>query len=265
MRKTRRSLTILLLTAFGLIGGVGLASADPPAPPGTPTAVSFNGVPAAGALFLNGLDNAHSCSASVVRSPGRDLVITAAHCISGTGAGVLFAPGYHDGKTPFGVWTVQKAWVSPTWIASQDPHNDYAFLQIAPRSGPFFTLNVQDVVGGFALGTAARAGTPITDVAYPYGVGGKPIVCTARLGYTSGYPTFNCNGYPGGTSGSPFLAAQRGRTPTVTGVIGGLHQGGCYLWNSFSSPFGAETLRTYQRAVQHKPADQVPEAGSDGC
>ena len=241
------------------------ALADPPAPPGTPTAVSFNGVPAAGALFFNGIDSAHSCSASVVQSPGHNLVLTAAHCISGTGAGALFAPGYQDGKTPFGVWTVQKAWVSPSWISSQDPQNDYAFLQIAPKRFGFFSLNVQDLVAGFALGNAAPSGTSITDVAYPYGVGGKSIVCTAKLTYTSGYPTFNCNGYPGGTSGSPFLSVRAGRPITVTGVIGGLHQGGCYEWNSFSSPFGAETMRTYQRAVQHKPADTVPSAGSDGC
>jgi len=109
------------------------AQADPVAPPGTPTAVTFDGVPSVGAIFDHGLTKAHGCSASVVRSPGRDLVLTAAHCVSGTGAGMLFVPGYLDGNTPYGVWTVQRAWVSPTWVASQDPHNDYAFLQVAPQ------------------------------------------------------------------------------------------------------------------------------------
>src|ERR1700712_4975124 len=105
----RRLLSPVIVVAAAVVMtvslGVGPASADPAAPPGTPTAVSFNGVPAVGVIFDDGLTNPHSCSASVVQSPGRNLVLTAAHCISGSGAGLQFAPGYVDGKTPYGVWT----------------------------------------------------------------------------------------------------------------------------------------------------------------
>lgn len=57
----------------------------------------------------------------------------------------------------------------------------------------------------------------------------------------------------------------RGRPDVVVGLIGGLHQGGCFEWNSFSSPFGLDTYATYLRAVLGRPADTVPGAGSDGC
>jgi len=245
--------------------GAGSAAADPPAPAGTPTAVHFNGVPSVGAIFEHGLHNPHTCSASVVQSPGHDLVLTAAHCISGTGVGIVFAPGYEHGKTAYGVWTVVKTWVSRTWKTSQDPHNDYAFLQIASQVMNKRRVNIQDVTGGAVLGVAPRVGTNVTDIAYPAGIDDSPITCTTKLTGTGGYPTFNCNGYPGGTSGSPFLVEHPGRPNVVVGLIGGLHQGGCYEWNSFSSPFGSETNRTYQRAAHRLPADTVPAARSDGC
>ena len=258
---------VVVLAVLALLGaGTAVAFADDPsAPPGTPTATSFGGVPSVGAVFDNGLTQPHSCSASVVLTPRGGLVLTAAHCVAGTGAGLLFAPGYVDGRTPYGVWTVQKAWVSPRWVSSQDPHDDYAFLQVAPQTRNGRTVHVQDVTGGSLLGLAPRAGTTVTSVAYPYGIDDQPITCVNRIVTTSGYPTFNCHGYPGGTSGSPFLLTHRGLPNVVVGLIGGLHQGGCYEWNSFSSPFGADTLTTYLRAAAGRPADTVPVAGSDGC
>ena len=259
----RRLLIVLATSAVLAVAGSGAALADDPgAPPGTPTATNFAGVPSVGAIFDDGLANPHSCSASVVRSPRKNLVLTAAHCISGTGAGLQFAPGYVDGATPYGVWTVQRVWVSPRWIKSQDPHDDYAFLQVAPAKNG---TKLQDVTGGSVLGVAVPSGVTVTDIAYPYGIDDEPITCTNTIVYTSGYPTFNCHGYPGGTSGSPFLLTPRRGPNIVVGVIGGLHQGGCFEWNSFSSPFGLRTYVTYLRAVLGLRADNVPAAGSDGC
>ena len=47
----------------------------------------------------------------MVSSPGKDLLITAVHCING-GKGsrgynsdIVFIPGYRDGQEPFGAWT----------------------------------------------------------------------------------------------------------------------------------------------------------------
>ena len=218
-----------------------------------------------GAVFEDGLTNDHSCSASVVRSPGHDLVLTAAHCVSGTGAGIEFVPGYLNGHRPYGYWTVKRVWVDPRWIADQNPNDDFAFLQVAPRWSAGQVRNVQDVTGGSVLGSAPAPGEQVTDIAYPYGIDDAPIRCTTHILYTAGSPTFNCNGYPGGTSGSPFLAFRPGQAPQVVGLIGGLHQGGCYEWNSFSSPFGADIRKTYERAARGAAADTVPAAGSDGC
>ena len=266
MTSLRAKLGMVLLSTALLVVGAGAAFADDAtAPPGTPTAAPTAGVRTAGPLFFGALADGHGCSASVVHSPGHDLIITAAHCISGNGAGIRFAPGYSRGATPWGVWTTTKAWVGSTWISTQDPQSDVAFLQVAPQRIGGRTVRVEDVTGADILGFAPRSGTVVTDPAYPAGVNDRPINCTARITYTGRFPTFNCFGYFGGTSGSPFLVQRPGRPSLVVGVIGGLHQGGCYDWNSFSPAFGLDTFRTYIRAALRTPADLLPTAGSDGC
>lgn len=254
-----------LLLAAGL-WSAGPGAADPPSPPGTPTATSFAGVPTVGPLFGDGLTRPHSCTASVVASSGRDLILTAAHCFAGTGAGLLFAPGYNHGKTPFGVWTVRHAYVDPRWIKSQDPRYDVALLQVADHRHGRRTVDVQDVTGANLLLPRPRPGERITDVAYNYGIGDQPITCTTRAYYTNEYPSFNCHGFVGGSSGSPWLTSSPDTHITyVRGVIGGLHQGGCYEYTSYSAPFSTDVFRLLARATIGHDPDTVPQAGSDGC
>jgi hypothetical protein len=266
----RRYLTVLvglLAAAFaGLTLMAGPVAADPPAPPGTPTANSFNGIRTVGPIFRGGLTGPHSCTGSVLSSPGHDLILTAAHCVSGTAAGWLFAPGYDAGATPYGVWTVVHAYVDPSWTASQDPQHDYAILQIAHQQQGRHSVGIEDVTGGNRLGLAPRSGEQITDVAYNAGVDDQPIECRAPVYYSDGYPAFNCHGYVGGSSGSPWITSIPGtHTSFVRGVIGGLHQGGCYEYTSYSSAFSSDVYRLLVRATRHLHPDTVPKAGSDGC
>jgi hypothetical protein len=266
---TMRWVGSAVLAAVLLLAGLGFATsaaADPPAPPGTPTATSFAGTPTVGPLFRNGLENRHGCTASVLASPRHDLILTAAHCVSGTAAGWLFAPGYNGGATPYGVWTVTRAYVSPQWIADQDPQHDFAILQVAHQRRGNRTVGVEDVTGGNLLGVAPRPGQRIEDVAYNSGVNDQPIHCAVSVYYTDGFPGFNCHGYVGGSSGSPWLYRVAGTHLTfVVGVIGGLHQGGCYEYTSYSSAFGPDGYRLLLRAVLGLHPDTVPTAGGDGC
>ena len=244
----------------------GGALADATAPPGTPTATTFDGVPAVGPLFRNGLASRHGCTASVVDSPHGDLILTAAHCVSGTAAGWLFAPGYDAGGTPYGVWTVTGAYVDPEWISDQNPIDDVAILSVADQQRDGRSVAVQDVTGGYVLQQAPRSGTAITDIAYNSGINDQPITCTVPAYYTTGYPSFNCHGYVGGSSGSPWLSRLSGSGRiAVRGVIGGLHQGGCYEFTSYSSPFGSNVYHLLGRAAGGQAPDTVPKAGSDGC
>ncbi len=105
----------------------------------TPTSYHFNGTPTVGALFVPGAYPAslHTCTASVIRSTSRDLIMTAAHCVTGTGRGYVFVPGYRNGKAPYGVWHVVAAYGSPQWVHHphhQDTQRDWAFLRVANKT-----------------------------------------------------------------------------------------------------------------------------------
>jgi V8-like Glu-specific endopeptidase len=261
----RRVLTMAVgcaLAALGTIATASAARADPPAPPGTPTASTFAGTPTVGPIFRDGLSQDHECTASVIASVTQDLILTAAHCVTGTGAGYQFVPGYDNGNAPYGVWTVQRVYIAPAWVKDQDPQHDFAILQVADRHG----VGIEDVTGANLLGTAPRSGTTITDVAYNQGIDDQPISCTTAVYETYGYPGFNCHGYVGGSSGSPFLSTVPGtRLTLVRGVIGGLHQGGCYEYTSYSSAFTGDVYRLLLRATLGLRPDTAPVPGSDGC
>jgi len=199
----------------------------------------------------------HYCSASVIHSAGHNLVITAAHCVYGTGLGIEFAPGYSDGATPYGVWSVRHAYVDPAWKNDLDPRFDVAVLEMAARGG----RNVEDVTGRAPrLGDAPPAGTRVTVDGYLAGSGGTPITCRAPVRYSHRYPTFGCRGYADGVSGGPWLTDGR-----VVGVTGGLHQGGCTPSISYSSPFARHVAALVARARAGGAGDVVPLPGADGC
>ena len=266
LRRSFALATSFLLSAGALIAGSAAAAADPPAPPGTPTAEFFGGIATVGPIFSDGLRHDHRCTGSVVASASRDLVLTAAHCIDGTAAGWRFVPGYSDGAAPYGVWKVQRVYVDPSWLRSQDPQHDFAILQVADRTRGGRTVALQDVTGAEVLGTAPAPGTAITDIAYNAGLDDKPIRCATTTYLTDGYPAFNCHGFVGGSSGSPWLTSVAGtRRPVVVGVIGGLHQGGCYEYTSYSSAFTGDVRRLIKRAARGDRPDTAPQAGSDGC
>jgi V8-like Glu-specific endopeptidase len=266
-RRSRRSfrpgllaaLTTLVLSFTSSIVMAGNASADD-----YPTVTNVGSISTVGPLFFGGLANGHGCSASVIASPSRDLVLTAAHCIEGTGSGITFAPGYLDGATPDGVWSVSRVYVDPSWKSAGDTQHDYAILKIAPQTSRGHRVWLQNVTGANILGFAPRAGTLVTVPGYPAGIDDAPISCTNSVYLQSGFPAFNCHGYLGGTSGSPFLA-RIGRVKIVVGLIGGLHQGGCEDYTSYSPAFGPDILRLWVRASLGLRADTVPAAGSDGC
>jgi V8-like Glu-specific endopeptidase len=227
------------------------------------TAVPVGSVASTGPLYFRGA-TAHTCTASVVQSPGNDLLITAAHCVYGTGAGMTFVPGSVNGSAPYGVWTVTAAFADSDWIEQQDPRRDVAFLRVAPRQIGGRATAIGQLVRGNALAVpdpGAGGGIGVVVVpAYTFGVGGHPITCLTGTYLTSGYPTFDCAGYTAGVSGAPWIQGS-----TVVGVIGGLHQGGCSPASSHSSPFDGVTLATYQRAVAGGPGQTLPSPGSDGC
>jgi V8-like Glu-specific endopeptidase len=209
----------------------------------------FSGTPAVGALFTmsDGRLGNHFCTGSVVSSPHGDLVITAAHCVSGASE-MVFVPGYDLGRTPYGIWTVTKVYADQAWTSSADPDDDVAFLQVGQ---PGSVTPIEDVTGAEQLGTGSPARQLVEVIGYPDSAD-QPIACQNWT--REPMPDqleFDCGGYTDGTSGGPFLADVNPLTGqgTVIGVIGGYEQGGLLPQISYSSMFGANVAALYQAAV----------------
>jgi hypothetical protein len=249
----------VLLGAVLLGAFPALAGASPATPPGLPVGQRFDGLPTVGALFP-AEDGPHLCTATVVHSLRRDLLLTAAHCVVGTGAGLRFVPMLARGVAPYGTWTVAAVHADPRWITDGDPRADYAFLTVASRDEGGGSVRVEDVVGAQPLALAAYPRRAVV-VGYPAGSDDRPITCTARTYTHQGFPAFDCDGYTEGTSGGPWLTPHG----AVFGLTGGLHQGGCVPWTSYSPRLGAGVAVTYARAALGLPGDVLPEPPADGC
>jgi V8-like Glu-specific endopeptidase len=209
----------------------------------------FAGTPAVGALFTTskGQLGHHFCTASVISSPHGDLVITAAHCVSGA-SGIVFVPGYDRGAAPYGIWTVTKIYADRSWKSSSDPDDDVAFLSV---SQPGSIVPIEDVTGAEALKTGTPSRQLVEVIGYPDS-GNGPIVCRNWTREPmADQLEFDCGGYTDGTSGGPFLASVNRVTGqgTVIGVIGGYEQGGLTPQVSYSSMFGANVAALYRLAV----------------
>ena len=211
----------------------------------------YNGTPAVGALFSlsGGHLGRHFCTASVVDSPVRDLVITAAHCVSGRQPGrVAFVPGYHRSQEPYGRWAVTRIFLDAGWSSSGNPDHDVAFLVV---SQPGQRTPVQEVTGGEDLATGWGPAHLVQVIGYPDSRQ-RPITCTSRTrAFGAHQMEFDCGGYTDGTSGGPFLARVQRATGlgTVIGVIGGYQQGGNTPSVSYSARFGRAVRALYEAAV----------------
>jgi V8-like Glu-specific endopeptidase len=257
-RPSRRLALLLTTTIAALAAAVAVASGpSSAATSGTriPDAVRTAGLPSVGALFTvdaNGSLGTHFCTASVVDSPAKDLVVTAAHCLSGREPSqVVFVPEYHSGATPYGVWDATAFYLDKAWQASASPDDDFAFLSVEQTTDP---KPVQAVTGGNSLGIDLRPGTPaplLKVVGYPDQLD-TPIDCASQLKlFSPSELEFDCGGYTTGTSGSPFVVNERAatHTGTVIGVIGGYEQGGDSPSVSYAARFEANTRALYQLAT----------------
>ncbi|MGO9158178.1 trypsin-like serine peptidase [Mycobacterium sp.] len=210
--------------------------------------------PRVGAVFFDG-GNQHSCTASVVHSKGGDLVLTAAHCLSG-GPQAGFVPGFAGNAAD--MWTLNELYFDPRWLAGKDPHADYAIARVSGAGGGPLEAHVGSAL---SLATAPAPGSRVSVIGYPGGVGGLPIGCQASTAVTdSGFPSLPCEGLVDGTSGAPWISGS-----AVTGLIGGLEGGGCAENVSYSAPFDEHTAALLARAEGGGPGDSAPSDYRDPC
>ncbi|WP_103347714.1 serine protease [Amycolatopsis sp. CA-128772] len=248
LRPALTAAATLLVLGTGLVVGTdttaddayaaGAPAAAPAAPAPAAAAAAAAAAPSAkpaasavGALFANG---SHFCTASVVHSAAGDLVLTAAHCVKD---GMTFAPGYHDGVTPFGMWTVTSVAVADGWTSSADPDLDFAFLTVRQAGN---SASLESLTGANVLGTDRGFQHRITLTGYP-GTTDSPVVCEGNTTQADTYQLrVACPGFPDGTSGGPWVTGG-----AVIGVIGGFELGGDTPDVSYSPYFDDDIAKLY--------------------
>src|SRR4051794_2629506 len=122
-------------------GKMGIASSRP-------TAATWTGSPVVGALFLSNGSGSHYCTASVVSTTKKSLIVTAGHCLYGTGGwakNIVFVPRYSQskGSRPYGAWTIKYMYVPSRWKTHRDPGLEFGFAVAGTQNGK----RVADVVG----------------------------------------------------------------------------------------------------------------------
>jgi V8-like Glu-specific endopeptidase len=204
-----------------------------------------------GAIFQKDDQGAHFCTASVVRSRGRNMLITAAHCAFDAESGqpvndLVFAPGYRKGDEPAGLWKVRKVVVDDRWAASQDEDLDVAFLVLDQKDGK----DIQDVLGGNTLGMDRGFDNKVKITGYPSSRD-TPVSCQNRTTkFSDTQLRIQCANLEDGTSGSPWLADYdaKSHTGTVIGVLGGHEGGGDQDDVSYAAYFDDDIAKLYHHA-----------------
>ena len=240
------------------------AAAAEPGPHATavPRGRHFGGVPSVGTLYYLGKDQtAHDCTASVVMSPGKNLILTAGHCALGPGGRTAFVPQYDQGKRPFGVWAVTSSSTLPGHSTSGTGSNlDFAFGTVADRDGH----KVEDVTGGNTLTrTPGYTNAAVTVIGYPgksHDGTDQAITCTVPTVRLPGagltQMRMACDDYWDGVSGGPWMTNFNGTTGDIIGNVGGLNGGGLsdsrdphYDRFSYSPMYDDQIFGLYQQAT----------------
>ncbi|MFD0349187.1 trypsin-like peptidase domain-containing protein [Kitasatospora aburaviensis] len=105
---------------------------------------------------------------------------------------------------------------------------------------------MEDVVGANRLGTDEPFGATVRLYGYP-GDSESPLLCTNTTSRHSTYQrTIDCPGYPGGTSGGPWINTATGH---VIGTIGGYQEGGDTEDTSYDAYFDHTIATLYTEAV----------------
>ncbi|MEI5101203.1 peptidase [Streptomyces sp. PmtG] len=163
-----------------------------------------------GRLFFVNANGADTwCTATAVKSANRSAVMTAAHCVRrgsspyNTNTTMVFAPAYHNGKTPYGAFAVRTVASPRSW--ETDSTNDVSALTVdADKNGKKLT----DVVGGQAIAFNRPVGGAVSSFGYSATRpqrGERLLRCVGTAKKEHGQQFIPCD-MSGGSSGGPWLA-----------------------------------------------------------
>jgi hypothetical protein len=205
------------------------------------------------------------CSASVVKSPHGDVIVTAAHCLLDPETRgkatfeTIFVPGYRNKTMPYGAWRAEYQTLPESWkktVESKSIANegvDLAFLNLMPnKEGE----EVEEAVGSLEIGFDAACNQTYTQFGYP---AESPYNGELLYSHTAGYAGIDTNtafspvpmkiasDFTRGASGGPWATGIGTASPTVRSLTayGYANQPG-YLFGPY---FGETAKKAYGTAI----------------
>jgi V8-like Glu-specific endopeptidase len=224
--------------------------------PTGPKAKPYRGTPlkAVGRLFFVNADGADTwCTATAVDSANRSAVMTAAHCVRrgsspvNTNSRMVFVPGYHDGKKPYGTFAVGSAVTPRTW--ETDSTDDMSALTVGTdKNGRKLT----DVVGGEDIAFNRPVGGSVSSFGYSAThpqLGEELLRCVGTAKKDEGQQAIPCD-MTGGSSGGPWLADFNAKTGKGVLVSVNAALDSLTPTKMFGEVLGSTAKKVYDRA-QH--------------
>ena len=206
-------------------------------------------------FFVKADGGDYVCSGSTVNSKGKNLVLTAGHCVS-DGAGTwynsapwIFVPGYANGDAPYGRWTAREIWTRPAWHNGGDRAEDIgAAVMLADAGG----TSIVDSVGGQGI----EWNYPLSQFQYQFGYpqrapfdGRSLQYCTGQSYDDGGHNGINCD-MTEGASGGPWLDDFDGELGFVDSVNSWVFwdddTGVRYMWNG---PYFGNNARDFYNTI----------------
>ncbi|MET9227865.1 hypothetical protein [Lentzea sp. NPDC003310] len=243
------------------------AVGDGDLPPAEQISKPYDGpAPGVGRLFLStSLGQDQSCTATVVPSATKDVVLTAGHCVNGGFdrwdnpiriLHVVFVPGYDRGERPHGVFAARAFAWSDTYRGPSSGEDDDAVVALDPVDG----RHVEDVAGSQDV-SFDEVGSPVdaTTLGYPVSAlaRGEELLSCARPAtletnsVMSAWET-DCD-LAGGSSGGPWL---RGFDPaTGKGTIFAVTSRGTMNEDLVTTDLSAAKLTAAVRALYERAQD----------
>ncbi|MEV8284322.1 trypsin-like serine peptidase [Streptomyces niveus] len=222
--------------------------------PTGPKAKPYKGIAlkTVGRLFFVNASGADTwCTATAVKSANRSTAMTAAHCVrrgsspGNTNTAMVFVPGYHQGKMPYGTFAVRTAATPRTW--ENDSVNDISALTVdADKKGRKLT----DVVGGQAIAFNRALGGTVSALGYSATRpqrGEELLRCVGRTKKEHGTQVIPCD-LTGGASGGPWLAGFRTTTGKGTLVSVNASLDSLTPTKMYGEILGATAKKVYDRA-----------------
>ncbi len=168
----------------------------------------------------------YSCSATVVNSPSRSIVLTAGHCVHERGAGwarhIIFVPAYLRGERPFGTWKATRMATTGGWAHRENFHGDYGAVKLASPSAP-----VGEVVGESGLAWNQPRAQLFQAIGYPFNRGRTELMWSCVSASIGADPFDRSRGKPdtgigcdmgGGSSGGGWTIRDGDGDAYVNGV-----------------------------------------------